>query len=66
MVTLGDYTIKTTFKMLIAAAFAFLFAAVSVSAYGADPYDGVNRIGTYYQQSRTVSYSYGYGGYQYE
>ncbi len=57
---------KTTFKMLIATAFAFLFAAFSVSAYTADPYDGVNRIGTYYQQSRTVSYSYGYGGGYYD
>ena len=38
--------------------------ASATSYYGADPYDGVNRIGTYYQQSQTVAYNWE-GRYQY-
>lgn len=36
----------------------------SAAYYSADPYDGVNRIGTYYQQQQTVHYNWE-GRYQY-
>jgi hypothetical protein len=50
-------------KSLVMSIFAFVvlvFASVSVSAvaYSADPYDGVNRIGTYYQYTNTATYNY--------
>lgn len=33
-------------------------AALAQGAYTQDPYDGVNRIGTYYQYTNTVAYNY--------
>ncbi len=43
--------------------FALLTLAITLVAsttVAADPYDGVNRIGTYYQQTNTFAYNYQY------
>jgi hypothetical protein len=50
-------------KTLILSIVAVLMLActgmsVMAVAYTADPYDGVNRIGTYYQYSNTIAYDY--------
>ena len=55
-------TMKNILKTLIVGAIALaLVAFTATTALAADPYDGVNRIGTYYQQSREVQFSYAYG-----
>jgi len=55
-------------KTIIVSAIAFVIAMLATSFVAANPYDGVERIGTYYQYSNTVYFDYeaAYGsGYNY-
>lgn len=64
---MGVSTMKSILKTLFLCAVALVLAAFSATvAFAADPYDGVNRIGTYYQQSRSAQFSYAYGGGYYD
>jgi hypothetical protein len=53
-------------KLIVLGVFALVMTVLSVASATASPYDGVNRIGTYYQETRSwqmPSQSYSYGSY---
>ena len=55
----------STLKAIIAGIFALVLVTLTAASAFADPYDGVNRIGTYYQYTNTVAYDHqlSYGHY---
>jgi hypothetical protein len=51
--------LKTLALALFAAVAVVLTATLAAAtSYGGDPYDGVNRMGAYYQYTNTYSYNY--------
>jgi hypothetical protein len=48
---------KTITLILLAVAALVLTSMSALAAHNADPYDGVNRIGTYYQYQRSVAFN---------
>lgn len=51
---------KNTMSKILITALAFVLALVTVQAVVAAPYDGVNRMGSYYQYTATAEYTYNY------